>query len=62
MRMTEPRRQKKLHILTVRVNDTLLQDLKEGAEEENRPVSNLIATILRNWQIERHAKKQGEAG
>jgi predicted transcriptional regulator len=56
--MTQERRQKKLHVLSLRVDDTTLQELQEAADEENRPVSNLIATILRQWQMERRAKKK----
>jgi len=56
--MTQGRRQKKLHVLSVRVDDPTLEDLQEAADEENRPVSNLIATILRQWQMERRAKKK----
>jgi hypothetical protein len=45
-------------LLSLRVDDTTLQELQEAADEENRPVSNLIATILRQWQMERRARKK----
>jgi hypothetical protein len=57
--MTPGRRLKKLHVLSVRVDDLTLEELQDAADEENRPVSNMIATILRQWQVERAKKKAG---
>jgi len=43
-------------VVSVRMDETMVEELKAIAEQENRPVSNLIETIIKQYL---QSKKQG---
>jgi predicted HicB family RNase H-like nuclease len=47
------KRLKRLHTVNVRVDDETLEALRIASDKQNRSVSNMIATILREWLVER---------
>jgi hypothetical protein len=61
--MVTRKQPKRLHPVNVRLNDEILEELRTVAAEENRSVSNLIFTILREWLGRRRkgAGKDAEA-
>ena len=50
---------KRLNTTNVRFDDATLDALREIAAEENRTISNLIDTIVRNFLKERQKQKTG---
>ncbi len=44
-------------VVSVRLDENLLEQLKERAEAENRPLSNLIETVLKRFVSENKTKK-----
>jgi hypothetical protein len=52
MNTTSP---KKLHPVNVRMDDAMLAELRGIAAAENRSISNLIVTVLRDWLAARRA-------
>jgi hypothetical protein len=46
-------KEKRIVILSVRVDDTLAKAIRELAEDDSRPVSNYIELLLRRHAIER---------
>jgi hypothetical protein len=54
--MDAERPSKKLATLHVRLSERALSELREIAEEQGRPVSNLAAHIITSW-IREHRKK-----
>lgn len=53
---------KKLHLINIRVDDAMREELRRRAKEENRAVSNYIATVLQQHlerlQAEEDAQKK----
>jgi len=52
------RQPKRLHPVNVRLDDDMREELRMVAAEENRSMSNLIVTILREW-LDRRRKGDG---
>ena len=48
---------KKLNVINIRVDDQMLADLKELAEEQARPLSNLVVYAVRVYLAEEKKKK-----
>jgi len=42
----QPRRQKRLDPLNIRMTDSMRAELQKLADEQNRSISNLVVTIL----------------
>jgi hypothetical protein len=55
--MNTTKQPKRLNTVNVRLDDLTLDELRAIAVEENRTVSNLIGTVLRNWLNERRAAR-----
>jgi hypothetical protein len=47
--MITRKKPKRLHPVNVRLDDEMREELRAVAAEENRSMSNLIVTILREW-------------
>jgi hypothetical protein len=48
---------KKMITQNVRLDDATMGELRAIAVEENRTISNLISTIIRDWLTQRRAKQ-----
>jgi hypothetical protein len=59
-RPVRPKAEKKFFVVNVRVDLPTLEALRAKAERENRTVSNLISTILREQLLEQPARDEGE--
>ena len=53
---------KKMITQNVRLDDATMGELRAIAVEENRTLSNLIATIIRDWLTQRRARQAGQSG
>jgi hypothetical protein len=51
------KKSKKLHPVNVRLDDQTLKELHAVAAEENRSLSNLVFTVLRDWLDKRRGAK-----
>ena len=49
---------KKMITQNVRLDDATMGELRGIAVEENRTLSNLISTIIRDWLTQRRAKQK----
>jgi hypothetical protein len=47
---------KRLHPVGIRLDDAMLQELREVAAVADRPLANLIVAALREWLASRRAK------
>lgn len=43
-------------VLSIRLSEEFIEELKEIAREENRPLSNLIETVLKQFIASRNGK------
>ncbi|WP_088347475.1 MULTISPECIES: hypothetical protein [Rhodomicrobium] len=53
----EQRSKKRLHSMAIRLDDEMKDDLRAIADEQGRPVANLIVFALREWLADQRAKK-----
>jgi predicted transcriptional regulator len=56
---TKRDRRKRLHSIAIRLDDEMRDDLRAIADEQSRPVANLIVFALREWLAE-YRKKDGK--
>jgi hypothetical protein len=56
------RPKKRLHSMAIRLDDDMKDELREIADEQGRPVANLIVFALREWLTAYRAKNSPSRG
>ena len=52
---------KRLHVVNVRLDDETLAILRAEAEEQHRPLANLLAAILKDYAADKRCTNAGKA-